>query len=186
MSETLVHTLLLDQCVPGTNTWSDILQSVNLESSYKTELSKIFGLDPKTLQLKFGEIFQDILRVFNFFNSENTPDKIVKSAQIPNFQDVTQHNTIADMSAMNNQTEHKTADMQDKTRQIPDIKTIIRLLVHLYDKLSSGLAFTKNTLVRLPYIFDGFGMVKIDFDNKTSFKTLICQEIKLEAFTSVR
>ena len=62
MSETLVHTLLSEQCIPGTNTWSDILKSVNLESLDEAELCKIFGLDPKTLQLSFGDIFKDILK----------------------------------------------------------------------------------------------------------------------------
>ena len=46
--------------------------------------------------------------------------------------------------------------------------------------------FSKNTLIRLPYILDGFGMLKIDFNNKSSFELLTCQEIKLAAFTSVR
>ena len=176
----------MEQSVPGTDTWSAILQSVNLEALDEIDLCKLFRSDPKTLQLQFGDIYQDILRVFNLINSENIPDTIHNSAQIPNFQDVTQHSTTVDMSAMNNQSEHNTADIQDITRQIPDIQTIILLLVHLYDKLSSGLAFSKNTLVRLHYIFYGFVMIKIDFDNKTSFKILTCQEIKVEAFTSVR
>ena len=64
------------------------------------DLCKLFRSDPKTLQLQFGDIYQDILRVFNLINSGNIPDTIHNSAQIPNFQDVTQHSTTVDMSAV--------------------------------------------------------------------------------------
>ena len=63
MSEKLVHTLLLQECIPGTNTWND---SANLEDLEESELCRIFGLDPETLQENFGEIFSDILKFSTF------------------------------------------------------------------------------------------------------------------------
>ena len=48
MSEKLVHTLLLQECIPGTNTLSDILNSTNLEELEESELCRVFGLNPKT------------------------------------------------------------------------------------------------------------------------------------------
>ena len=60
MSEKLVHTLLLQECIPGTNTWSDILNSANLEDLEESELCRIFGLNPKlykTTLVKYSMTF---------------------------------------------------------------------------------------------------------------------------------
>ena len=181
-----MHTLLLQECIPGTNTWND---SANLEDLEESELCRIFGLDPETLQENFGEIFSDILKVFNFFETENTKNIVDNSAQIQNFQDG-KTTTTANISDLSNQT----TDRQDNTREIPNVKTgeipnvktMIRLKVHLYVKLHSSLAFSKNTVKRLPYTFDGHEMVKINYDNKNNFEILTCQEIKIAAFDSVR
>ena len=147
----------LDETVKSTRTVKEELYI--LENLDEIELCKLFGLDPETLQDQFGEIFGDILKVFNFFNSEKIPDKIADPnqipdpAQFPDFQDMTAtcQNTSANMSAVNYQTESDPARIPDNKQKIPDKKTIIRLLIFLYNKLSSGLAFSKNSLITLPF-----------------------------------
>ena len=137
----------LDETVKSTRTVQEELYI--LENLDEIELCKLFGLDPETLQDQFGEIFGDILKVFNFFNSEKIPDKIADPNQIPDpaqfpvFQDITApyQNTSAEMSAR----------IPDNKQKIPDKKNIIRLLIFLSNKLSSGLAFSKNSLITLPF-----------------------------------
>ena len=51
-------------------------QCLNLENLDEAELSKIFEFDPQVLPEQFGELFNNILTVFNFFNSENIPAKM--------------------------------------------------------------------------------------------------------------
>ena len=60
-------------------------------------------------------------------------------------------NTSAEMSAVNYQTESDPARIPDNKQKIPDKKNIIRLLIFLSNKLSSGLAFSKNSLITLPF-----------------------------------
>jgi hypothetical protein len=166
-SEKLVQTLLLEQCAPGTQTWSNILQSVNLDCLEEVELCKIFGLDPMTLKQNFGLIFQDILKVFNFFDPKNS------------------------MSDQGFQTKDIKTDSSDITtdrcdKQVPDIKTIIRLMVHLYEKLNNRLAFSKNTLIRLPYTFEGNNGILINFNSSNGFEIITNNDINIEAFSSIR
>ena len=187
--EKLVQTLLLEECVPGTDTWTDILESINLENLDESELCKIFGFDPQVLQDKFGELFTSILTVFKFFNSGNIPDKMSahysqQADQIPEMSAPYQKTsnymskmTVPYQTSKNNS--RSLTNLTDIKHQTPDIKTMIRLLMFIYDKLSSGLAFSKNTLVRLPYIFSGLENFQLDFNHKTKFSILTIQPSQL-------
>ena len=129
------------------------MQSVHLEALDEEELCRFVGLNPKTLQQDFGKIFQKTLEVFNFFQNGDIQNHVGSSDQNLECKNVTKPNTTATMSDKHFQANKITADSNDK-QQVPNIKTMIHMIIHLYEKLNNSLAFSKNTLIRVPYNFD--------------------------------
>ena len=61
------------------------------------------------------------------------------------------------------------------------------MLIHIYDQLSNSLVFSENTLLKIPYKFEGQEGLKINFDNTNNkFELITNVDLKIEAFTSIR
>ena len=67
------------------------------------------------------------------------------------------------------------------------LEATLKLLVLLFEKLHNDTFFFKNTILRIPYVFNNRQHFDVNFDSKTnSFEVFNKNQIEISPFSSVR
>ena len=161
------YSLLIEQADNGAESCDDVLNSESLINLSEVELCAKFGLNPDILQKEFSQLFESILQVFRF----------LKTGDVETYQD-SEKLSPAEIFDDGN--------LSRDITQTLDLATILRMLILIHDRFKTTLLFSKQGLTRIPYHFDGKGLIGCDFNDANEFQIITKDPLKLEAFTSCR